>query len=175
MPIIFLVLAAIDALLIGATVWLGLAWETSGIRYLQIHMLAGLVASVFTLLTHSTAIFHLVGLGRSIKDAQLLVKTERDFYAENRRLQGRSHPIPVLVCMLAVVTPILGGAVNFGLARSTVHFFLGIALLAAHLVAVPLELRNLLAGDAVARDLESLLEAAIADGEAPTRSAKPEA
>ncbi len=166
MPVVFLFLALVDALALGATLWLGLAWETQGPRLLQLHMLAGLVASVVTVLTHSTVIFHVVGLGRSIKEAQPLVDTGgRDYYLENRKLAAKSHPLPVLVCLLAVVTPILGQAANLQVPAGRAHFVLGAVLLGLHVLVTPIEVRNIVRADRIARELEALLEAKLGAGE----------
>lgn len=174
MPVVFLFLALVDALALAGTLWLGLSWEARGPRLLQLHMLAGLVASVVTVLTHSTVIFHVVGLGRSIKEAQPLVDTGgRDYYLENRRLAGRSHPLPVLVCLLAVVTPILGQAANLQIGVGKVHFVLGAALLALHVLATPIEVRNIVRADRIARELEALLEAKLGESGARPSPGRP--
>ncbi len=133
----------------------------------RVHMLGGLAAACVNCLLHTAVMIHLVGTGRSIKDALPHVEMPaRAYVQEQTRIKTASYPLSTLCCVLACATAILGGARNFGAVAAGVHVGFAIALLAANALALPWQYRLLLRNGRLVRELEGELAAIVKGMEA---------
>lgn len=128
----------------------------------RIHMLLGLAAACVNCLLHTAVMIHLVGTGRSIKLAvPHIAAPKRAYTAQQTAIKSRSYPLSTICCLLACATAILGGARNFGAVSWMTHAAFGIALLAANLLALPIQYRLLVRNGGLVTELEGELEAVV--------------
>lgn len=133
----------------------------------RFHMLGGLAAACVNCLLHTAVMIHLVGTGRSFKDALPYIPVPKRTYVQDQTaIKTASYPIATLCCVLACATAILGGARNLGFVSPAVHQALALALVAANLVALPWQYRLLVRNGALTTELEVELEAVVHEMEA---------
>ena len=156
-PTIYVVFWSISmALIAGVAVLPRLGWD------FRLHMLAGLAAAFVNCLLHTSVMIHLVGQGRSIKDALPWVKApRRDYVRDQARIKTSSYPLSTACCVLACATAILGGGRNFGVVSWQVHTGVAAALVLANLVSLPLQLRTIRLSGGLVTELEVELEAVV--------------
>ena len=133
----------------------------------RIHWLGGLAAACVNCLLHTSVMIHLVGTGRSIKDAlPHVVAPKRDYLAAQTAIKTRSYPLATICCLLACATAILGGATRLVGLRGHVHGWSAAALLLGNAVAAALQYGLLVRNGALVGELEAELEAVVQGMEA---------
>jgi hypothetical protein len=160
-PTIYVIFWSISMALIAAVAALPtLGWD------FRLHMLGGLAAAFVNCLLHTAVMIHLVGQGRSIKDALPWVKSpRRDYSRDQTAIKTSSYPLSTVCCVLACTTAILGGGRNFGVVPWQVHMGFAVALAAANLVALPLQLRVIKLSGSIVTELEAELETVVKEME----------
>jgi hypothetical protein len=161
-PTIYLVFWALST---GLLVLVGVL-PRLGVDY-RFHMLGGLAAAFVACLLHTAVMIHLVGTGRSIKEALPYAPApRRDYVPEQTRIKTASYPVSTLCCVLACATAILGGARNFGAVSAGVHMGFAVALLAASVFALPWQYRLLRKNGVLLGEVEAELETVVLELEA---------
>lgn len=85
------------------------------------HFVAGIVAGVTTLLTHSIVMTYFIGTGRWIKEAIEKWGLDPEFDRRTRKLKARSFPFAFFSMVFVILTTILGGAADTGLVPGWAH------------------------------------------------------
>jgi hypothetical protein len=128
----------------------------------RLHWLGGLAAACVNCLLHTSVMIHLVGTGRSIKDAlPHIAAPRRDYTAEQTRVKTASYPLSTLCCVLACATAILGGATRLAGLGGHIHGWFAAGLVLANVASLPIQWRLLHRNGAIVGALEEELEAVV--------------
>lgn len=147
---IFLTLAIVANLGLGAAVWYGLgvhdqASNLTTVKHsVSMHLLVALGASLLVLMLHAVVLTYFMGTGRWLEDTSTAYKLDERFRKQNIRLKYRAIP-GMIVCMLLIIfTGAFGASADpmpkAGLSlTSTIHFTLAMATVFLNLLVSALE------------------------------------
>lgn len=145
--------------LIGSGV-LGWLSAHSDASYREWHLDWGLLTAGYHILLHSIIFVHMLGTGLGVKRAVAEHRLpEEPIFGKLRVYKMKVFP-PAFACMvITIMTAVAGGAVLTEALSSPVHRYLGIGLLVANLVTVPIELRIIDKKARLMDEVEALIQA----------------
>jgi hypothetical protein len=147
---IFLTLAIVANLGLGAAVWYGLGVrdqsnDLAAVKHsVSMHLLIALGASLLVLMLHAIVLTYFMGTGRWLEDTQAAYKLDERFRKQNIRLKYRAIP-GMIVCMLLIILTGAFGASADPLPTaqssmtSTIHFTLAMTTVFLNLFVSVLE------------------------------------
>ena len=87
----------------------------------ELHVLAGLFASLFTTLTHCIVFVYFLGTGKSIKTACEELGLEDRFIQGTKRMKARAFPFALAGSLVIIGAAVTGGAASTGLYSVSTH------------------------------------------------------
>ncbi len=124
----------------------------------QTHILAGLFAAIFTCLVHSIVFAHLLGSGRSIKDAVANNGLDPSLERRTRKFKARAFPFALFAALAAVAAALIGGAAYRGSVETLSHGVVAAGALLMSLLAFPFEIRVMADNTRLIKEIRSEIE-----------------
>lgn len=115
---IFLTLALLSTLALGAAFWLGLeigsAYEVdrSTQARVSVHFLTGVAALVFAVLVHAIVLTYFMGTGRWLEETSSAYHLSDAWRLQSRNLKYRTLPAMTASIVLLILTGAFGGAAD---------------------------------------------------------------
>ena len=152
---IFISLASVSILLLGAAFVLGMSIEDAkrpteaAQSIVTTHFLTAVAALVFAALLHAIWLTYFVGTGRWLEETSVAYHLPARWTSENRSLKFRVLPVVAACLLLLIVTGAIGASVdpassvNFtgfaGLSGEMVHFLTAATTISFHLLLIAWE------------------------------------
>lgn len=127
---------------------------------LTLHVLLGMLTTLFVLFVHGMLMSYLLGLGKSQKTAVQEFGLDPDLLKQMRRIKARGFPMATFAPMLLITAGILGGWVRIGSVSPTTHLIAVLIAVAANLYAFPGQVRVLRDNALLMERVEKEVEAA---------------
>jgi len=171
----FWVFAAFLVPALGFAAWTGLSTMWTGASPTELHLTAGLIASVLAVGAHSLLIIFMIVTGRILREAVRVRNLSSKFLEELNLFfaDRRAYPAAGLSSAFIVTAAVLGyGNRGFGL-HPSVHMLVAIGAVIYNLYALTLESRALLENQRLLDRVKGELEASDARGEGPIADPSP--
>lgn len=123
------------------------------------HVTLAVFVTMMTLLTHSMAMFYLIGKGKAIREAVHEGQLSNEFIAETSRVRRPVFSIGTAAIGATMVAAIVGGGVDTDVLPVGVHSVLAYSAVAANLAAIRAELVAFAASSRIVAEVNQLLGA----------------
>lgn len=144
---------------LGLIVSLVLGYLIDGSSDLLQHTTLATFTTLVLLLSHSLAMFYLIGKGKAIREAAEEGGLSAEYGQEIARLRKPVFSIGSLAIALTMVTAIVGGGVDTQVLPTQLHGLLALSAIAASIAALRAELTALNASTRLTDEVNRLLDA----------------
>ncbi len=144
---------------LGLMVSLVLGYLSDGSSDLVQHATLATFTTLVLLLSHSLAMFYLIGKGKAIREAAAEGGLSDEYGQEIARLRKPVFSIGTLAIALTMATAIVGGGVDTRVLPAQLHGLLALSAIAANIVTLRAELAALTASTRLTNEVNRLLDA----------------